>query len=306
MQTSKKKKLIVANSFLLLFLTVGCVFAWFATNYSNEIDSNQVEVVAGNALELSLTGNDWKSNIDLATDPYSTEWFQSIKFTDITGKGDGNFLRPALTQGDNGATVNPDIEWSNPTYNKVDGDYVKFTLYMRSKDPIVVKLGDGSYVKPIDKYLRGSSVKNPSNGTGTAMYSKDIVVGAVRVGVNNDAGHMFTWIPRPDIHVNTIGDIASENILLNQTSGDSFTHKYYNSSKTLTTLSSAKTLKGDITSSNAQVLATLSGTTDDYGYYKDSVDFYIWLEGCDNEARRAFVGGKFKVYLNIVSEDTAG
>ena len=306
MQTSKKKKLIVANSFLLLFLTVGCVFAWFATNYSNEIDSNQVEVVADNALELSLTGNDWKSNIDLATDPYSTEWFQSIKFTDITGKGDGNFLRPALTQGDNGATVNPDIEWSNPTYNKVDGDYVKFTLYMRSKDPIVVKLGDGSYVKPIDEYLRGSSVKNPSNGTGTAMYSKDIVVGAVRVGVNNDAGHMFTWIPRPDIHVNTIGDIASENILLNQTSGDSFTHKYYNSSKTLTTLSSAKTLKGDITSSNAQVLATLSGTTDDYGYYKDSVDFYIWLEGCDNEARRAFVGGKFKVYLNIVSEDTAG
>ena len=201
----------------------------------------------------------------------------------------------------NAYTPNPDSNFTNTIV-----DYVKFTLYMSSKDPIVVKLGDGSYVKPIDEYLRGSSVKNPSNGTGTAMYSKDIVVGAVRVGVNNDAGHMFTWIPRPDIHVNTIGDIASENILLNQTSGDSFTHKYYNSSKTLTTLSSAKTLKGDITSSNAQVLATLSGTTDDYGYYKDSVDFYIWLEGCDNEARRAFVGGKFKVYLNIVSEDTAG
>ena len=306
MHNSKKKKLIIANTCLLLFLIIGCVFAWFATNYSNEIDSNQVEVVADNALELSLTGNDWKSNIDLATDPYSTEWFQSIKFTDITGKGDGSFLRPALTQGDMGATVDIDSDWKVPTYNIVDGAYVKFTLHMRSKDPIVVKLGDGSYVKPIDKYLRGSSVKNPSNGTGTAMYSKDIVVGAVRVGVNNDAGHMFTWIPRPDIHVNTIGDIASENILLNQTSGDSFTHKYYNSSKTLTTLSSAKTLKGDITSSNAQVLATLSGTTDDYGYYKDSVDFYIWLEGCDNEARRAFVGGKFKVYLNIVSEDTAG
>ena len=306
MQTSKKKKLIVANSFLLLFLTVGCVFAWFATNYSNEIDSNQVEVVAGNALELSLTGNDWKSNIDLATDPYSTEWFQSIKFTDITGKGDGNFLRPALTQGDNGATVNPDIEWSNPTYNKVDGDYVKFTLYMRSKDPIVVKLGDGSYVKPIDEYLRGSSVKNPSNGTGTAMYSKDIVVGAVRVGVNNDAGHMFTWIPRPDIYVNTTGNITYDNILLNQTTGDSFKHHYYDSSKFLNTLPEASTVKGTITAGTAKTLATLTGTTDEFGYYTDSVDFYIWLEGCDNEARRAFVGGKFKVYLNIVSEDTAG
>ena len=55
-----------------------------------------------------------------------------------------------------------------------------------------------------------------------------------------------------------------------------------------------------------KTLATLTGTTDEFGYYTDSVDFYIWLEGCDNEARRAFVGGKFKVYLNIVSEDTAG
>ena len=303
MHNFKKKKLIIANSFLLLFLIVGCVFAWFATNYSNEIDSNQVEVVADNALELSLTGNDWKSNINLSTDTFSKDWFSTIKFTDITGAGDGNFLRPALTQGDTGASVDLVSDWSTPTYNKVDGDYVKFTLYMRSKDPIVVSLGDGSFVKPIDNTLKGTGVTNPSNGTGATMYSKDIVVGAVRVGVNNDAGHMFTWIPKPDIHVNTIGDIASENILLNQTGGDSFTHKYYNSSKTLTTLSSAKTLNGDITSSNAQVLATLSGTTDDYGYYKDSVDFYIWLEGCDNEARRAFVGGKFKVYLNITSSD---
>ncbi len=303
MHNSKKKKLIFANSFLLLFLIVGCVFAWFATNYSNEVDSNQVEVVADNALELSLTGNDWKSNIDLATDTFSKDWFSTIKFTDITGKGDGNFLRPALTQGDMGATVDPDSDWSDPTYNKVDGDYVKFTLYMRSKDPIVVSLGDGSFVKPIDSALKGSAVTNPSNGTGTSMYSKDIVVGAVRVGVNKNNSHMFTWIPRPDIYVNTTGNIALNNILINQSSGPSFTHTYYNSSKQLTSLPAASTIKGDINTTNSQVLATLSGTTDEYGYYQDSVDFYIWLEGCDNEARRAFVGGKFKVYLNITSSD---
>lgn len=303
MHNFKKKKLIIANSFLLLFLIVGCVFAWFATNYSNEIDSNQVEVVADNALELSLTGNDWKSNIDLSTDTFSKDWFSTIKFTDITGAGDGNFLRPALTQGDTGASVDLVSDWSTPTYNKVDGDYVKFTLYMRSKDPIVVSLGDGSFVKPVDNTLKGSSVTNPSNGTGSTMYSKDIVVGAVRVGVKNSDGHMFTWIPRPDIHVNTTGNISESNILLGQRNGDSFTHMYYNSSKLLTPLPTSKTLTGDITSSNSKVLATLTGTTDEYGYYQDSVDFYIWLEGCDNEARRAFVGGKFKVYLNITSSD---
>ncbi len=306
MQNSKKKKLITANTCLLLFLIIGCVFAWFASNYNNEVDVNQVEVVVDNALELSLDGENWKSNINLATDDATKDWFSSIKFTDITGSGDGNFYRPVLTQGDNGATVNTEDIWETPEFNVIDGDYVKLTLHMRSKDPLLVKLGDGSSVEPLDDSLKGSTVTNPSAGSGATMYSKDIIVGGIRISANDDAGHIFTWIPRPDIHVNTTENITFESILLNQTdsNGLSFVHNYYDSTKKLVSLDSDKTLTGDIIKANEKVLATLSGTTDQYGYYKDSVDIYIWLEGCDNEARRAFVGGKFKVYLNLVSEDT--
>ncbi len=309
MQTGKKKKLIIANSILLLFLMIGFVFAWFASNYSNEVDSNQIEVMADNSLQLSLTGNenDWKSNVNLTTDNYSSDWFNTIKFTDITGSGDGNFLRPALMQGDNMAYVNPAEEWSTPIKNEIDGDYVSFTLYMRSKDPLKVKLGDGSYVKPADESLKGSGVINPSGGTGAYKYSKDIVVGALRVSVKKPDNSFFTWIPRPDIYVNPdeTGQITFNNINLNQVSGPSFTHNYYPArQESPVQLDPDQTVTGNITEKNEQILVTLNGQKDSNGYYTNQVDINIWLEGTDNEARRAFVGGKFNVYLNIISEDT--
>lgn len=305
MHNSKKKKLIIANTCLLLFLIIGCVFAWFATNYNNQVDVNQVEVVVDNALELSLDNKHWKSNINLATDEATNAWFSSIKFTDITGSGNGTFYRPVLTQGDNGASVNTNEAFGTPTFNIADGDYVKLTLHMRSKDPLNVKLGDGSYLKPLDESLIGSGVTNPSSGTDSTMFSRDIVVGGMRISAIDNSEHLFTWIPRPDVYVNTTGNITYENILLNQTNDDSLTHFYLDSNNIYTpvALDSTKTITGDITESNEKILATLTGTTDDYGYYTDSVDICIWLEGCDNEARRAFVGGKFKLYLNLISED---
>ena len=306
MQNSNKKKLIIANTCLLLFLIIGCVFAWFATNYNNQVDVNQVEVVVDNALELSLDNEHWKSNINLASDDATNDWFSTIKFTDITGSGDGTFYRPVLTQGDNGATVNTNENFGTPIHNEIDGDYVKLTLYMRSKDPLNVKLGDGSSLEPLDISLTGSGVTNPSSGSGTTMFSRDIIVGGMRISAVNGSEHLFTWIPRPDIYVDTTGNIAYENIKLNQTNNaNALTHFYLNGNKVSTpvALDSTKTLTGDITKDNEKVIATLTGSTNEYGYYTDSVDICIWLEGCDNEARRAFVGGKFKLYLNLISED---
>ena len=58
MQSIKKNKLIVANSILLVLLVVGFAFAWFAVNYSNIVEGDQVEIVADSALEISFTGAD--------------------------------------------------------------------------------------------------------------------------------------------------------------------------------------------------------------------------------------------------------
>lgn len=300
MQTLKKKKLIIANSVLMLLLIVGFVYAWFAVNYNNEIDSNNVTVTAEGALELSLDNSNWSPNLNLAD---STE-YTSVKFTDITGSGDGNFLRPTLDQSTGFAVVNPSGTWTPPGKNS---DYVRFTLYMRSTEELKVSLGNNSSVRPsvgMD-YLKGSSAKNLSSFSTTDFkFSKDIVVGALRVSAidtsSTTSNHLFTWIPRPEIYFSSnANDYSDSTISIDNTTDDSRTHQYYDNTTHSLTTYDANLLTGDITDN--QYLCTLTKGSGEY--YTAQIDFCIWLEGCDNEARRAFVGGKFNVNLNLVSEE---
>ena len=86
------------------------------------------------------------------------------------------------------------------------------------------------------------------------------------------------------------------------------THYYYNSSNTLTKLTANVLTElpesvSDKPSGTQTYVATLDGTPDDDGYYTDSVSFKIWIEGCDTEARRALVDGRFNLSLVL---DTFG
>lgn len=311
MQSKNKKKLIIANSSLLLFMIIGVVFAWFASNYNNTIDSNDVTVIADGALELSLAPDTfgWSNSIQLS----NYEAFNNVKFTDITGSGDGKFSRPTLQQNINYASVATNATWTEPkscnfTDSSVIGDYVKFTLYMRSKDKLNVYLGADSSVEPVaGTNLKGAGTINKSPfSTAEEPFSRDLVVGAVRVsacdtGTNN---RLFTWIPRPDIYVDAATSAVTYNsIYTNVTNGPSYNHQYYDSTTlhNLNQLDSVVTKK--ITDTTKQSIASLAKKDDKATYYEGSVDFYIWLEGCDNEARRAFVDGQFKVNLNISAVD---
>lgn len=305
MQTLKKKKLIIANSVLMLLLIVGCVYAWFAVNYNNEVDSNNVTIVADSALELSVDGGKtWKNALNLSTD---TEWFSSVKFTDITGSGDGNFLRPNLTQYADHAEVDG---WSDTVLNP-NFDYVRFTLKMRSAEPINVYLGDGSAVTPSAEALTSTSgtvVNQSAYSTSDFKFSKDIVVGAVRVSaIDSDGSRLFTWIPKPEIYFPTDASNYTNysDIITNATGGDSYSHQYYaDNSATATTTLEDNLVTSTITANTQQLLCTLDNK-DSNGFYTGQVDICIWLEGCDNEARRAFVGGKFSVDLKLTSTSAA-
>lgn len=298
MQNSKKKKLIVANSILIFLLITGTVFAWFAVNYNNEVDYNEVTVRSDSALELSIDGGQtWHNIINLQ----DYDGFKDVTYIDITGTGDGNFKRPALDQFPDYAVVSDTGEMSEPGEN----DYAHFTLMMRSKDTLDVYLGDGSKVIPSvgmdSNALWGTSAQNKSS---YGNFSKDIVSGAIRIS-SVDAGgeRIFTWIPRPEFFVDTTQKIyGEENVFIDKTDGESYKHYYLNSEKQKTELTS-KVIKGDINAGKQQVLCSLTSKTGDY--YTNQVDFYIWLEGTDNEARRAFVDGKFNVNLNIMSADAA-
>lgn len=317
MRKFKKNKLILANSILMLLLIVGCVYAWFAFNSTNTLDSNNVTIVSDNTLELSLDNNTWKNSINLSSD---TTWFSDVKFTDITGSGNGTFLRPALNQYPDHAEVVTGSEWTTPTPGSdgEQGDYAEFTLYMRSLEPLEVYLGEGSGVQPsAGSNLTGENAINQSSySTSSFRFSRDIGVGAVRVSAKettNGADHLFTWIPRPDIYFTKLSseaaEYSAETILTNVSDGDSYTHTYYDSEEASTTtswddsfLGGTAKLTGDITNATEIPLCQLN-KNESTNYYEGSVTFYIWLEGCDNEARRAFVGGKFNVNLNIVARE---
>lgn len=308
MQSIKKNKLIVANSILLVLLVVGFAFAWFAVNYSNIVEGDQVEIVADSALEISFTGADgsWKNYLNL-NDSNSEVNFDTLEFRDITGSGDGTFWKPALNQGSGFASVISTDEWLTPTANK---EYIKFDLYMRSADPLTVSLGDGASVTPLNSPLIGANAGNKSS---YGDFSKDLVAGAVRVSATHETnGRIFTWIPRPNIYLaaGPEAEITSYDIITNaaengtfSVGNDPYEHWYYPSKSSDMTRLTTNVITGDITTENQQPLVNLTSKDAATGYYQDKITVYVWLEGCDNEARRAFVGGNFKLSFALSSAD---
>ncbi|MGN0441488.1 MAG: hypothetical protein ACI4FO_02155 [Acutalibacteraceae bacterium] len=331
MQSKRVKKLIVANLLLIVLLLAGFAYAWFAVNYGSIVNGDVVEIIADSALEISFTGAEgsWKNYLNLNKNDGGVVDFEALEFKDITGSGNGSFLRPALTQEAANAKVNNEVDWNSNLRAGVD--YLKFDLYMRSSDPLNVYLGNGSQAKPLadPHFLTGLTDANADANRKSAYgnFSKDLVVGAVRVSaVDNASKHLFTWIPRPNIYLNLPADSALpdgetyDSLITtnaesgaNYPNGSPYVHQYYaTKGGAIQTLSKSNTLTGDITqyildSSSAEfkakhLLATLDGTKNG-GYYQDKITVYIWLEGCDNEARRAFVGGKFKITLGLSAED---
>lgn len=313
MQSKRLKKLIIANAVLLILVAAGVTYAWFASTYGTIVEADQVQVIADSALEISFNNSDWSSYLNLNS-PGSPVDFDVLKFTDITGSGDGNFLKPALNQFGGYAEVVTADEWQEPRENL---DYISFPLYMRSTDELDIYLGVGSSVAPqtdSDHLITNLGVNNNKSPYGN--FSRDLVAGAVRVSaVDNSASknRIFTWIPCPNIYLpfgpsdtistyDTISITAKETDTFNGISP--YQHKYYASS-TATLLSEVtdNLIKGTITDDNEKLLVKLDEKTEAATYYTGMVTVYIWLEGCDNEARRAFVGGNFTVSLNISAKD---
>lgn len=318
MQSKRIKKLIIANVVLLAFLAAGFTYAWFASTYGNIVEADQVQVIADSALEISFDDQNWSSylNLNAAGSPVD---FNNLKFTDITGSGDGNFLKPTLNQFGGYAEVATgasDPAWTVPTANT---DYIKFPLYIRSTDRVNVYLGEGASVSPqASTLLNLQSNDTANNKSAYGNFSRDLVAGAVRVSVVDNAAtpsRQFTWIPCPEIYLNAgsneaissyqiftdIASIADPRI----TNGvNPFKHYYYADNKATAMIQLTDNLiTGKITNDNRKLLVSLTDKSESETYYKDMVTVYIWLEGCDNEARRAFVDGKFNVSLNISAVD---
>lgn len=314
-----KKFIIIINLFLITTLMTVSVYAWFATMVDNKVDAYEIMVESDDALELSFTGEDgtWSGTLNLAdllVDGTSTSVLDSMKFVEVTGNGE-TFYSPQLIQKGNYAIVNPDGDWPEATANE---DYLQFTVKMRSKEELDVYLSSDSKVSPASQVVTGADCGNPSSyASGANSFSKDCVVGAVRVSFENSSKTRKIWIPRPEYHLNNkVGDnvYTMTTDASASTNGDgtnpitegaayywnnSYTHYYYNSSKVLSKMSSNVMvgLPDTVTKIPASTNTMLASLTEKGDYYVGEATFTIWIEGCDTEARRALVDGKFNVSL---------
>ena len=225
---------------------------------------------------------------------------------EITSDGT-DFYKPKLTQ-ENGK-AKPD---TSGVWDVADKDsYLSIDVYMKTGEDHVVYLNSGTEISPISTTLTGEQSGNKSDD---GNFSKDCIVGAVRLSTvstvnrTDDPTIKNLWIPAPQIHY----DSDKKEVTLNNTSGDTFKHKYWEVSKN----SDGKTgmpqcttpveYEGVITNTNNDFklgenckFANLTKKQPNDEYATGMTTVNIWVDGEDDEARFAMVGGKFKATIKL-------
>lgn len=309
------KNLIVMAVLIIIALTG--VISWFTNKTKAEADGINVTCEAPKGLKIAVVQhgdpapdvNDdtqWsEGEITLTDDKYPFLKEQSI--IEITSDGT-DFYKPKLTQ-ENGK-AKPD---TSSVWDVADKDsYLSIDVYMKTGEERVVYLNSETEISPTSTTLTGEQSGNKSDD---GNFSKDCIVGAVRLSTvstvnrTDDSTIKNLWIPAPQIHYNS----DEKKVTLNNTSGDTFKHKYWEVAKN----SDDKTgvpqgtgpveyNKGVITNTNDNfklgkkcefAKLTKKQSSDQYATGMTTVN--IWVDGEDDEARFAMVGGKFKATIKL-------
>lgn len=304
------KNLIVMAVLIIIALTG--VISWFTNKTKATADGINVICEAPKGLKIAVVRhgeeapdvNDetqWsEGEVTLTKDAYPFLKEQSI--IEITSDGT-DFYKPKLTQ-ENGK-AKPD---TSSVWDVADKDaYLSIDVYMKTGEDHVVNLNSGTEISPISTTLTGEQSGNKSDD---GNFSKDCIVGAVRLSTVNstDSTIKNLWIPAPQIHY----DSDKKEVTLNNTSGDTFNHKYWKVAKN----SDGKTgipqgttpveYEGVITNTNNDFelgknckFANLTKKQPSDKYATGMTTVNIWVDGEDDEARFAMVGGKFKATIKL-------
>lgn len=305
------KNLIVMAVLIIIALTG--VISWFTNKTEATADGINVTCKAPDGLEIAVVRhgeeapdvNDetkWsEGEITLTKDKYP--FLKQLSMEEITSDG-RYFYKPKITQNSKGAFVDTtsDEPWINSenAYTNFSANsslsYLSVDVYMRSKGSHKITLSSSTSVTPQNKdKLIGADSANKSV---MGEFSKDCIVGAVRVSTVVKDKCNILWIPAPNI---LYSETKSGNgVRTDLTDGESFTHEYWPVDPKNFTRTGDKTAKDVITNTEGNYtlgkdkeLLTLSEELDEAGFHTGMVTLNLWIDGEDKEARQAFVGGKF-------------
>ena len=304
------KNLIVMAVLIIIALTG--VISWFTNKTEATADGINVICEAPKGLKIAVVQhgepapdvNDetqWsEGEITLTKEDYPFLKEQSI--IEITSDGT-DFYKPKLTQENGKAKPDTSSEW-----DVADKDsYLSIDVYMKTGEDHMVYLNSGTEISPISTTLTGEQSGNKSDD---GDFSKDCIVGAVRLSTVNSADSKLKnlWRPAPQIHY----DSDKKEVTLGNTSGDTFKHKYWKVTKNSDGKTGKPTgtapveYKDVITNTNNDfklgknydfAMLTKKQPSDKYASGMTTVN--IWVDGEDDEARFAMVGGKFKATIKL-------
>lgn len=304
------KNLIVMAVLIIIALTG--VISWFTNKTEATADGINVTCEAPKGLKIAVVRHGesapdvddetkWsEGEITLTKEDYPFLKEQSI--LEITSDGT-DFYKPKLTQENGKAKPDTSSVWDVADKNS----YLSIDVYMKTGDDHMVYLNSETEISPISTTLTGEQSGNKSDD---GDFSKDCIVGAVRLSTVNSADSKLKnlWIPAPQIHY----DSDNKKVTLDNTSGDTFKHKYWKVTKNsdgkigMPQGTTPVEYEGVITNTSNDfklgknynfAKLTKKQSSDKYATGMTTVN--IWVDGEDDEARFAMVGGKFKATIKL-------
>lgn len=320
------KNLIVMAVLVIIALTG--VISWFTNKTEATADGINVKCEAPDGLEIAVvrhgdsppTDKDFENNGTITLNDDNYPFLKQLSMEEITSDG-RYFYKPKITQNSKGASVDTksDEPWINAenaytTNFSVNSSlsYLSVDVYMRTQGSHKIILSSSTSVTPQDKD-KLTDVKDIANKSNMGAFSKNCIVGAVRVStvVNDKCNNL--WIPAPNIIYEETKD-GNGNIITRKVRTDlkktesefgTFVHKYWqvnhSTSKRIGDEAIAAAADKVITNDNGdyslgtneELLNFQDDKPDKKGYYTGMVTLNLWIDGEDAEARQAFVGGSF-------------
>lgn len=329
----KQNTALLIKAIMLLLALIIMVFvaslAWFAPPDQPVYASGlSVSTSSTKEFEMAVGARCSDTNYDYKVSEYSKElnltelklesgdtFNALIDFSPIDVTGDGvTLVRPSLVN------KNSDIDRNSAVYSNVTAnrEYISFDLYFRCSEKCQVVLDKESFVRAACENEVSDGNLVSSDGT----YSKDAVVGAIRVAFVNysdfsknilagsrDDTASLLWLPRPDVFFETDAD-GKETLYTDVKPGeryyvvdgnnhcDTYTHHYYSYTHPNNDGGYDQgdyDYDGTVTNPNNTFVCDVDTEIGGSFYGKTLIN--IWVEGCDNEARRSLSGGKF--YINF-------